>query len=84
VKIRVVALGHRMPSWVGAGWDEYARRLPRDFALELAALRPEPRTEGKPVPALLAAEAVRIAAACKGATVVARDERGKPGATSPS
>jgi 23S rRNA (pseudouridine1915-N3)-methyltransferase len=81
VKIRVVALGHRMPSWVGAGWDEYARRLPRDFALELAALRPEPRTEGKPVPALLAAEAVRIAAACKGATVVALDERGKPWTT---
>ncbi|MEO5766359.1 MAG: 23S rRNA (pseudouridine(1915)-N(3))-methyltransferase RlmH, partial [Casimicrobiaceae bacterium] len=33
MNVRVVALGHRMPAWVSAGYDEYARRLPRDFAL---------------------------------------------------
>jgi len=77
MKLLVVALGQRMPAWVGAGWDDYARRLPREFALELVTLKPEPRDSGKPVAQLLAAESVRIAAACKGALIVALDERGR-------
>ena len=77
MNLRVVALGHRMPAWVTAGWDEYARRLPREFALELVALKPESRESGKPVARLLAAEAARIVAACKGALTVALDERGR-------
>ena len=81
MKLRVVALGHRMPAWVAAGWDDYARRMPREFALELVELKPEPRDRGKPVPRLLAAEAPRIAAACKDAHVVALDERGEPWTT---
>ncbi len=68
-------MGHRMPAWIAAGWNDYARRMPREFALELVALKPEPR-DGKPVERLLAAEAGRIAIACKGAPFVALDERG--------
>ncbi len=81
MRLRVVALGHRMPAWVAAGWADYARRMPRDFPLELVELKPEPRDRGKPVPQVLAAEAVRIAQACKGAQVVALDERGQPWTT---
>jgi 23S rRNA (pseudouridine1915-N3)-methyltransferase len=81
MRLRVVALGHRMPAWVDAGWADYARRMPREFALELVELKPEPRDRGKPVAQMLAAEAVRIAAACKGARVVALDERGLPWTT---
>lgn len=77
MKLRVVALGHRMPHWVSAGWDDYARRLPREFALELVVLKPESRDGSKPVSRLLAAEAARITVACKGALVVALDERGR-------
>jgi 23S rRNA (pseudouridine1915-N3)-methyltransferase len=77
MKLLVVALGHRMPAWVSAGWDDYARRLPREFALELVTVKPEPRDSGKPVAQLLAAESVRIAAACKGTLMVALDERGR-------
>ena len=77
MKLRVVALGHRMPGWVAAGWDDYARRMPRAFALELVELKPEPRDRGKPLPQLLAAEAVRIAAACTNARVIALDEHGE-------
>jgi 23S rRNA (pseudouridine1915-N3)-methyltransferase len=77
VIVRVVALGHRMPAWIAAGWNEYARRLPQDLTLELVELKPEPRDRGRPVAQLLASEALRIAAACKGARVVALDERGE-------
>jgi 23S rRNA (pseudouridine1915-N3)-methyltransferase len=76
MKLRVVALGHRMPEWVVAGWNDYAKRLPRDWPLELVELKPEPRDRGKPIAHLLQLEAVRIAAACKDATIVALDERG--------
>jgi 23S rRNA (pseudouridine1915-N3)-methyltransferase len=81
MRLRVIALGHRMPAWVAAGWADYARRMPREFPLELVELKPEPRGQGKPVPQQLAAEAVRIAAACRGAQVVALDERGQPWTT---
>jgi len=44
-----------------AGWDDYRRRLPREYALELVELKPEARDRGRPVPRLLAAEAERSA-----------------------
>ena len=82
MKIRIVALGQRMPAWINAAFDDYARRLPREFALELLELKPEPRERAKTVGKVLAAEAERIAAATKGFLVVAHDERGEAWATS--
>ena len=66
-----------MPAWVDAGYDEYAKRI----ALTLVELKPELRTQGKTVPQMLAAEAVRIRAACTGARMVVLDERGKAWST---
>ncbi len=77
MRVRVIALGHRVPAWVAAGWDDYARRLPREWNLELLELKAEPRDRGKPVAQLLAAEAERIRVACRGARLVALDERGR-------
>ncbi|MFO1303452.1 MAG: 23S rRNA (pseudouridine(1915)-N(3))-methyltransferase RlmH [Burkholderiales bacterium] len=77
MKLRIVALGHRMPAWVDAGYAEYARRID----LDLVELKPEPRAQGKPVAQLLAAEAARIRAACAGYLMVVLDERGKPWST---
>ena len=71
-----------MPAWVNAGFDEYAKRMPRDFALDLVELKPEPRDRGKAVAQLLAAEAPRIRAACGGFHLVALDERGSAWTTS--
>jgi 23S rRNA (pseudouridine1915-N3)-methyltransferase len=76
MKLRVVALGHRMPGWVDAGFDDYARRLPREWALELVELKAAARDRGHSVEQMLAAEAQRIAAACAGFRSVALDERG--------
>jgi 23S rRNA (pseudouridine1915-N3)-methyltransferase len=82
MKLRIVALGHRMPAWVNAAFDDYARRLPREFALELFEVKPESRDRGKTVAKILAAEAKRIAAATKGSLVIALDERGEAWTTS--
>jgi 23S rRNA (pseudouridine1915-N3)-methyltransferase len=81
MKLRIVALGHRMPAWVSAGCDEYARRLPREFALEIVELKPESRERGRTVSRMLATEGSRILAACTGFRIVALDERGKPWST---
>jgi 23S rRNA (pseudouridine1915-N3)-methyltransferase len=65
-----------VPDWAQAAWDDYARRFPPELRLDLKAVKTEPRAS-KTLPALLAAERERIAAAIpKGARVVALDERG--------
>ncbi len=38
MKIRVIALGSKMPAWVSAGVEEYARRLPRDYAFSMTEI----------------------------------------------
>ena len=80
MRLLIVTLSHRQPAWVAAGFDEYARRMPRQARLELVELRPVPRPDGAR-PAVVAKlqerEAERLAAAVpRGALKVALDERG--------
>ena len=63
MKLVIVAVGTRMPAWVSAGFDDYARRMPREAPLTLIEVKAEPRTTGKPVATLMAQEASRIEAA---------------------
>ena len=81
MKIRVVALGQRMPGWVTTGFDEYAKRFPREWSFELVEIKPEPRDRGRTREQLLEAEGTRIVAACNGRRIVALDERGTPWTT---
>ena len=37
-----------MPAWVRAGFEDYARRMPREMPLLLKEVRPEPRGPGTP------------------------------------
>jgi 23S rRNA (pseudouridine1915-N3)-methyltransferase len=76
MRLRIVALGHKMPAWVTEAVAEYTKRLPREFGFELVELKPTPRDRGLTVPQLLADEARRILASCEGSRVVALDERG--------
>ena len=76
MRLRIVALGQRMPAWVTDAVADYAKRLPRETALELVELKPAARDRGRTVAQMLAEEARAIATACTGATVVALDERG--------
>lgn len=77
MKLLIVAVGTRLPDWMNAGFAEYAKRMPRELPVELVEIKPEPRTTGKTVAAMMAAEAKRIEAAlpvhCRR---IALDERG--------
>jgi len=81
MKLSIVALGHRMPDWISAGYSDYSSRLPRDWPLALVELKPEARDRGRSVEQLLDAESRRLDAACAGSTVVALDEKGSPWST---
>jgi 23S rRNA (pseudouridine1915-N3)-methyltransferase len=52
-----------MPAWVDAGFEDYARRMPRDWPLELREVKAEPRTTGKTPAVMMVAEAQRLRAA---------------------
>lgn len=78
MKLIVVAVGQRLPEWMNAGFAEYAKRMPRELPLELVEIRPEPRTTGKTVEAMMAAEAKRIESALPARCHrIALDERGE-------
>ncbi|MFA5664359.1 23S rRNA (pseudouridine(1915)-N(3))-methyltransferase RlmH [Castellaniella sp.] len=78
MKLHVCAVGQRMPGWVQAAWDDYARRMPRDCPLVLHEIRPESRALGKTPGQLMRAEALRIEAALPdGALRIILDEHGK-------
>ena len=75
MKFLVVAVGHRMPPWVDAGFSEYAGRMPREARVELKVVKPAPR--GGAVKRVLDIEAERIQAALPaGCVKVVLDERG--------
>lgn len=81
MKLSVVAVGHRLPDWQESGFNEYARRMPRDMPLTLTELKPEARRDepGSSAAArVLEKEALRIEAALqKDAIKIVLDETGK-------
>jgi 23S rRNA (pseudouridine1915-N3)-methyltransferase len=81
VKFLIVAVGHRMPPWISAGFEEYARRMPRETRLALLEVRPEarhPNASAAAVRRVLEAEHRRIGALLPaGCCKVVLDERGR-------
>ena len=78
MKLAVVAVGHRMPAWIDAGFAEYAKRMPKDTALTLTEVKPESRTAATSIARLTQNEAKRIGAALPArAFKVVLDERGR-------
>jgi 23S rRNA (pseudouridine1915-N3)-methyltransferase len=78
MKLLMVAVGQRQPAWADAAVEEFAKRFPPECRLEIKAVKAEPRTGGKTVDAMKAAEAVRLGAAIpKGTRRVILDERGE-------
>ncbi|MFM8611065.1 MAG: 23S rRNA (pseudouridine(1915)-N(3))-methyltransferase RlmH [Burkholderiaceae bacterium] len=76
MKLRVVAVGQRVPAWAQTAWDDYAKRFPPELGIELRAVKTEPRAS-KSLESLYAAERSRIEAAIpRGSRMVVLDERG--------
>ncbi|WP_254277262.1 23S rRNA (pseudouridine(1915)-N(3))-methyltransferase RlmH [Halomonas sp. 3H] len=82
MRVRLLAVGTRMPSWVTQGVEEYRKRLPRDFALEVEEIAPGQRGKNADIPRAMALEAERIRARLRGdEQVVALEVGGKAWST---
>lgn len=76
LKISLITLGHRMPSWVTDGTRDYGARMPREFQLEIRELKAAPRQEGRTRDQILSFEADHLTQALDNLPYHALDERG--------
>ena len=77
MKLLIVSVGHKMPDWITTGFNEYAKRMPREAKTELLEIKPEPRSTGKSTMQIMEAEAQRILAALpQNYLRIVLDERG--------
>jgi len=82
MKIRILAVGGKMPSWVEQGFNEYAKRLPNDCRLELVELPLGPRGKNQSPAKAIEKEGQAMLAAMKPQnTCVALEVLGKPWST---
>ena len=83
MQLVIAAVGHKMPAWIEAGFQEYAKRMPPECRILLKEIKPVDRSGSRTADTVMAQERVKIEAALpKGARIVALDERGKDLTTS--
>jgi 23S rRNA (pseudouridine1915-N3)-methyltransferase len=76
MRLRLVAVGTRMPGWVTQGFQEYAGRMPRECRLELREVALGRRTRSGDVTRAMTDEGERLLAATEGCLRVCLDVRG--------
>ncbi|MGZ8152077.1 MAG: 23S rRNA (pseudouridine(1915)-N(3))-methyltransferase RlmH [Methylovulum sp.] len=78
MQIHLISVGNRMPGWVQQGYEEYAKRLPRECELVLKVIAPGYRCKNSDVVRIVRDEGERmIAAIPSDAHVVTLDIPGK-------
>ena len=76
MKIWVIALGSRMPGWAESASEDFLKRFPSDWRVQIKTLK-TPTREGQTAERLMQIEAQKITEALpKDALVVVLDERG--------
>lgn len=82
MKIRLLAVGTRMPDWVTAGYEDYAKRLVDDVRLELVEIPAGKRAKNSDVVRLTEKEGeAQLAAVGAQDHVVALEVGGRPWST---
>lgn len=82
MRLRIIAVGTKMPDWVEAGYAEYHKRLPRDFAVELVELPLATRSKNSDIARAMEKEGeAMLAAVGKGDSIITLEVKGKPWST---
>ncbi|MGS2743784.1 23S rRNA (pseudouridine(1915)-N(3))-methyltransferase RlmH [Halomonas sp. LS-001] len=82
MKLRMLAVGTKMPAWVDEGVETYRKRLPRDFTLEIEEIPLGQRGKNADVSKARLQESERIRARLKGDEyLVALEVKGKTWST---
>jgi 23S rRNA (pseudouridine1915-N3)-methyltransferase len=77
MRLRVIAVGTRMPGWVRSACSDYFERLPAAFGVTLSEIEPGQRRAGEDARQAIAAEGERLLGSLRPADhVIALDERG--------
>lgn len=79
MRIRVIAIGRRMPRWVEQGYREYAKRLPQQCRLELVEVPAAKRTRTTDLKRAMREDSERLLMATPDTSrVVLFDRQGAP------
>lgn len=82
MKLRLLTITHKAPSWIKEGYEEYAKRLPAAYALELVEIPAEKRTINADMTRLTEREGEKMLAYLRpDHLVIALDIKGKPWST---
>jgi 23S rRNA (pseudouridine1915-N3)-methyltransferase len=82
MRIRIIAVGTKMPDWVEQGYAEYAKRMPRECVVEMVELPLAQRTKNTDIAKAMEKEGESMLAAIgRGEQIIALDVRGKPWST---
>jgi 23S rRNA (pseudouridine1915-N3)-methyltransferase len=77
MRVRIVAVGTRLPGWQKQGFEEYARRLPKECAVELVEIPAATRGKSTPTQQAIEKESDRMLAALgRNDYVIALDQPG--------
>lgn len=77
MKLRLVAVGTRMPDWVQTGFSDYCRRLPPEYGFALHEIAVTPRGKNADIPRLKRDEGEKLLKTLpRDARLVTLDERG--------
>ena len=80
--IHILAVGQKMPAWVSSGYDEFIKRLPKEFTPLLKELPPGRRSRNSDPKRAIEEESARILQGLpKDCLVIALDEQGKSWST---
>ena len=78
MRVRLIAVGTRMPKWVEQGVAEFQVRLPREWRFEIVEIPVAARGDNADIARLKQAEGEKMLKAIpQGAEVIAFDERGE-------
>jgi 23S rRNA (pseudouridine1915-N3)-methyltransferase len=78
MRIRLIAVGTRMPAWVETAYKDYAARLPHECRLELTEIPPAQRGKNTDIARAKQQEGEKILKVLPAdALVIALDERGE-------
>src|SRR5690606_1189097 len=82
MKIRLLAVGQKMPAWVTEGFNEYAGRMPPECRIDLVELPLALRTKSRPLERAVREEGERMLGALNGGEhLIALDVRGRTWST---
>lgn len=77
MKLRIISVAHKMPTWVVMACEDFTKRMPRELSIEIIEIKPEKRAAGNSTENIQLIEAKRILEAVGKDYLIACDENGQ-------